>query len=334
MTKQEAHSPPPVSQSDWQSSDRMDLPRSEEVVMDCLTMLAASVHLDTAIDSFLETLSCFYGARCALLFRIQGEEGAISCSFSYPFAVRNADHVAPLTMFDGWRSTFEAEGTLSLSSGDPRLVPLHPFCGTVPSSALAVPLYTDTTLSGFLCVTDPTQRLTDWKVLLAVASLSVVELCKLRLMEQLDYLHRKDPLTDTYNRFSYVSSLANGCQPAASAMGVIIASANGLKAINTVLGNAFGDSVVQQTAEIMKQTLDTDIYRIGGNEFLSLHPDLSAEAFQEKADALRKAFEANPTYSVSLGTAWSSHAADIHGLIAQAGQLLSANKKAAPPTAI
>ena len=327
MANHEAYSPPPVSPPDWQL-------QSEEVVMDCLTMLAASVHLDTAIDSFLETLSCFYGARHALLFCTHDEEGVVSCAFSYPPAACSADHFVPLATFDSWRCAFESDGTLSLTSGDPRLVPLHPFCEAVPSRALAVPLYTDTVLSGFLCVVDPTQQLTEWKVLLAVASLSVVELRKLQLMEQLDYLHQKDPLTDAYNRFSYVSSLAKGYQPVPSTMGVVIASVNGLKTINAVLGNTFGDSVVQQTAELMKQTLSTDVYRIGGDEFISLHPDLNADDFQAGVDALRAAFASNPTCSVSVGAAWSDHDVEIHDLIAQADQQLSANKKAAPQTAL
>lgn len=334
MANHEAYSSPPVPQPDWQLSGSAEQLQTEEVVMDCLTMLAASVHLDTAIDSFLETLSCFYGAQRALLFRTYDEENTVSCAFSYPSAICSADSCVPLTMFDSWRSAFDFEGTLSLAPGDPRLAPLHPFCDTVPSCALVVPLYTEMALSGFLCVVDPTQQLTAWNVLLAVASLSVVELRKLQLMKQLDYLHHKDPLTDAYNRSSYVSSLAKGYQPAPSTMGVVITSVNGLKAINAVLGNAFGDSVVQQTAEIMKQTLSADVYRIGGDEFLSLHPDLTANAFQACVDALRTAFASNPTYSVSVGAVWSDHEVEIHDLIAQADQQLSANKKATPPISL
>ena len=39
-----------------------DLVRPEEVILDCLHMLAASLDLTSAIDSFLETLGCYYQA--------------------------------------------------------------------------------------------------------------------------------------------------------------------------------------------------------------------------------------------------------------------------------
>ena len=112
-------------------------------------------------------------------------------------------------------------------------------------------------------------------------------------------------------------------------MGVVIVSINGLKAVNTALGNSFGDSIVQQTAEIMKTTLDTDIYRIGGDEFISLHPDLSADTFEKTVDNLRNTFSMNQACSVSIGVSWSDHDIDVHELASLADQQLNQNKKAA-----
>jgi len=321
MAMQDIHSPLPPSQ--------IDLP-AEEVVMDCLNMLAASAHLDTAIDSFLETLGFYYDAQRVFLFQTHSDTDAVSCSFAWPVSPGDTPNSCSISTFGEWVDAFDSEGSLCLySPDDHRIEPLTTFCAQPPGSALAVPLYTGTVLSGFLCVVNPKQHLTDMKVLLAVSSMSVVELRKLQLMTRLDYLTRKDPLTDTYNRFSYVSSLARSYQSTPSSMGVVFTSVNGLKTVHAVLGLAFGNSVVQQTAEIGKTTLCTSVYRISGDEFVSLHPNLDADAFHTLVAALQGAFAAAGTCDVSIGSAWSAGDVDVHALLAQADQQVSENKKAA-----
>ena len=47
-----------------------DLVRPEEVILDCLNMLAASLDLTSATDSFLETLGCYYQAEQAWLLEL------------------------------------------------------------------------------------------------------------------------------------------------------------------------------------------------------------------------------------------------------------------------
>lgn len=328
MATQQAHSSSPTSPFE-EVPCCADAMQSEEVVMDCLAMLAASIHLDTAIDSFLETLGCFYNASKVFLFRDEESVSpAVSCAFSWPFSGSSAEKV-PAEWFAPWFDALEFEGMLTLSAGDSRLAPLQFFCGAQPEDAVVVPLYTNTSLTGFLCVVHPTQHKADWKVLHAVACLCVVELQKLNLVKEIEYLHQKDPLTDVYNRSSYISALAKSSYPAPESMGVVLVGVKDLKKINSVLGNAFGDSVVQQTAEIMKASLNCDIYRIGGNEFLSLHSSLSSESFQSMVSALRASFADDETYHVSVGTAWTDHDVDVFELISLAEQQLSASKKSA-----
>lgn len=330
MAIHDTHSPLPPSQADLSS----ELVQAEEVVMDCLNMLAASVHLDTAIDSFLETLGCFYDAGHVFLFQTHEEFGTVSCSFTWPTSFEPPVRTASIYDFSEWIAAFESDGFLRLScADDPRLAPLIPVCTCQPTSVLAVPLYTDLDLSGFLCVVEPKQHSTNLKVALAVASLSVVELHKQHLLAQLDYLHHNDPLTGTYNRFSYVSSLSKSYQPTPASMGVIIVSVNGLKAINAALGLTFGDSIIQQVAEIMKATLCANIYRSSSDEFVSLHPNCSTAEFHELVDGLHAAFDSSEICNVSVGTAWADCEVDIYDLLLQADQQLTENKKAASPAA-
>lgn len=300
--------------------------QSAEVIMDCLTMLAASIHLDTAICSFLESVGCFYGAESVFLFRTELSEPVVSCASVWPASDFSTADTLDSLSFKEWFDAFDLEGLVHLSDGDARLAALRPFCDRRLTTAVAVPMYVNTALCGFLCVVDPTQHQSDMKVLQAVASLSVVELQKLKLMEELDCLRYKDSLTGVYNRFSYVSRLSELAAQSPASMGVMIVSVNGLKTINSVLGNTFGDSVVKQTAEIMTTLLESDIYRINGDEFLSLHPNLSADAFQIAAKALRAAFAEDMLCTVSVGTAWSDRDIDIYSLIALADHQLDEDK--------
>ena len=85
------------------------------------------------------------------------------------------------------------------------------------------------------------------------------------------------------------------------------------KKINDSYGHQAGDAVIQQTAELVRQsTRDADIAgRYGGEEFVVLLPDTDSEGALTFAERLRQSIEAHEVvhegrsirFTVSLGIA-------------------------------
>ena len=64
-------------------------------------------------------------------------------------------------------------------------------------------------------------------------------------------------------------------------MGIVYLDVNGLKDINDQFGHAFGDKVLIECAERMKQVFqDGSFYRVGGDEFVIVCPGVSKEHFR------------------------------------------------------
>lgn len=111
------------------------------------------------------------------------------------------------------------------------------------------------------------------------------------------------------------------------------------KAINDTFGHQAGDAVIQQTADLIRQSArDADIAgRYGGEEFVVLLPDTDTEGALIFAERLRESIEAHEVvhegalirFTVSLGVADLSQPINGYAqLIERADQALYASKSA------
>lgn len=112
-----------------------------------------------------------------------------------------------------------------------------------------------------------------------------------RLVQELEGLSRKDPLTDLHNRRHFDTAFEHQCQRVkqhASQFSVLMLDVDHFKQINDNFGHDAGDAVLVEIALLLRHHLrDLDVIcRFGGEEFVALLPAASRIAAESRAKAL------------------------------------------------
>lgn len=130
-----------------------------------------------------------------------------------------------------------------------------------------------------------------------------------------------DPLTELPNRYRFMlegQRMLAVAERQGWGMALLFLDLDGFKAINDSVGHSFGDAVLQQVAQRLRgRTRSGDLLaRIGGDEFVALLNDVSAELATDLAQRYRRALQAPPIVpgapleiSASIGVAWFPGAA-------------------------
>jgi len=117
-----------------------------------------------------------------------------------------------------------------------------------------------------------------------------------RLMRAFKESSIKDALTGLYNRRfieETSTSLISGVQRRKTTLGLLMCDLDFFKEVNDKYGHDIGDTVLKETAHVIKKTVrDSDIVvRFGGEEFLVLLLDIQPEASFDIANKIRAAVE-------------------------------------------
>lgn len=136
-----------------------------------------------------------------------------------------------------------------------------------------------------------------------------------------------DPLTKLKNRNSLLSEV--NALSVNYNIGVIYLNVNGLKQINSKMGVKTGDTILVKTASLLKQLLhDSEyIYRIGGDEFVGIYPNIEEHDFLMVSDMLKAFMTSDKGFSVSVGTSWVKAGVLIQSAINQAESDMYSEKK-------
>ncbi|MDZ7789583.1 MAG: GGDEF domain-containing protein [Xanthomonadales bacterium] len=157
-----------------------------------------------------------------------------------------------------------------------------------------------------------------------------------RKEEHLRYMARHDALTGLLNRYSldeYAAREVARVQRGEHELSLVVLDLDDFKQVNDKYGHAAGDQVLVQAASRIREIIrEADIaFRVGGEEFLVLLPDASAEVAGQVAERLRRALVDKPfecsertmTVSTSVGVVtFDSLVDDWERLLRRADQAL------------
>ena len=143
-----------------------------------------------------------------------------------------------------------------------------------------------------------------------------------------------DSMTQLYNKF-YFAEYAEEFQTKES-MGVIYFDVDNLKKMNDLCGHEAGDAVIKKTADFIRkyQGRSGKGIRMGGDEFMMLLPDFSAE----RVDSLIQAMKADPDTiltepdspvqcRIAIGYAYRYGSFNLNELIKEADQNMYLDKQ-------
>lgn len=172
-----------------------------------------------------------------------------------------------------------------------------------------------------------------WLLCLTIAvTLGMVLMTAERLQVDLDRQANHDPLTGALNRRSFsvlIEQAIAHSQRYVKPLSVLIMDLDNFKQINDRFGHDVGDEVLCRFVTVAEKVLrGEDIFcRFGGEEFVALLPNATAEQAHKAAERLRSAFENSDdngliTISVSIGIAERGHNEDFDSLLRRADAAL------------
>ncbi len=310
----------------------------EGVVLSCARDLCQERDADHAAMSMLRSLGEYFEADRASLFdfregvvfpthewcapgvssefdRLQdADRELVTCwleRFNRGECVLIDDVEAVLPEVAAERSVFEARGILRL---------------------VAVPFKQDNRVAGFLVVDNPLLE----KIRHAADPLKTLgyfyQTTRQRIANdgKLTLLSFRDNLTGLYNRNRYLADVER-LEEENRPVGIVFLDVNDLKEMNDRFGHGYGDDTLRECADKMAAALpDVGLYRIGGDEFVALAPNVDEDDFREMVLGLDQAFEPDQAHSsrlVSIGAHWSKRSAGMSDLLLVADKRMYEKKR-------
>jgi diguanylate cyclase (GGDEF)-like protein len=161
------------------------------------------------------------------------------------------------------------------------------------------------------------------EVMETVAAFITYQIKNQELTTELMYLGGHDALTGLGNRYALNQELII-LKGLSTSVGVCYTDINGLKAINDEKGHEAGDKIIVDTAVAFSTIFKKKYcYRIGGDEFVAVVPDVEEDKFLEMVDKFKSKSKA---VAIAVGCEWSKDARDLNMVIKKADEAMYINK--------
>ena len=290
-----------LNQTTELDSARNDL-SVEKKLLDCIEKLVMNDDFTAAVNSGLTTILEYYDADRTYIFEFQWKENLIRntyeiCRDGITPQIENLQTVT-VDVVARWVDSFEDQeqntiifiGDVDALKDDPthRLEYdcLHP---QGIKSLIAVPLFINGKLHGFLGIDNPRSHMDALTLLTQLTYIIANELQKRLLTEALTKKSYQDPLTGLNNRLAY-DEMLDHLRGKEFPVGVGFLDINGMKWINDTLGHDMGNKVIQKICTILNEHIEQQyIYRISGDEFVMIWPDVDYKVFMSAAKKLEAA---------------------------------------------
>lgn len=140
-----------------------------------------------------------------------------------------------------------------------------------------------------------------------------------QLFSHLKTMSTIDGLTQVNNRNAMnerIDQLVSGKEELPDSMGIVFADLNGLKTVNDTKGHEAGDMLLSKAASLLKLAFgDYEIYRVGGDEFVVLCPDITETKMEERKEQLHALTANTPDVSFAAGFGWFSGNFDLNSAL-------------------
>ncbi len=151
--------------------------------------------------------------------------------------------------------------------------------------------------------------------------------CRFYLLNKFKKMSLYDDLTGLNNRNCFNTVVKSLAEEHPGFVGIAFIDINGLKEANDTFGHAFGDELIIKCANLCKTVFASDVYRIGGDEFVILLDKEGESAFKTKLNMLEDLFDQEEQLIVSIGSAVSVCRHDLQAKLEEADQRMYVAKQ-------
>lgn len=289
-----------------------------ETLIECIRQLSSNDNFSDSVNKLLATIGNYYAADRVGLFTVDNEEKALKCEYvwnndSFPPDLMEAS--VPMFCFKRWFDEFERNGIVWIASATAEVPPSSKEADILAKHQveriIAAPLNnSDGEILGFIGIANPHQNTEAVLLARSVTTFLAHTILKKQYTDSLYDLSYTDKMTGLLNRHAYIrdSQKLNSIQ--AEHVGMLFADINGLKSTNDKSGHSAGDELIKKSAALLKDKFPgSDIYRIGGDEFVVFALNIQENQFMGMVHSLLSAIKANPL--VSVGEVWLEKCVDI-----------------------
>ncbi len=288
------------------------------------------------VVSLMKLLAQFYRAERAYIYRIDTELSTMHCTAQWcktpEFQVTHEiESKIDTNIWIPWAKTKQKSGILQI---DPSKNQYD------PDSAEAMMIKTfhmkncvlgfiedeHENMTGMVGFSNYQSRKLDYRLLRAMLRF-VVQNLNQEPIESTIALLNTAPLTGVASRTVYAECVEQISSDPPKTLGVLSININGLKQVNEKLGINEGDNYIKNTANKLENHFSYDFYRLSGDEFVGLAPEVSKEEFEEKILSLHKAMKEEGKYDFAIGHAWGNGKFDYTLLLHEAETMMYINKQ-------
>jgi diguanylate cyclase (GGDEF)-like protein len=305
--------------------------KSNHVIIECAKALSAN-DFKKGIKSALKTLGMVLKADRALI--VENRDGQIGEMYDWSDRVSGTGLPArkefeKYDFFTMWNKQLDGRNIIIVDDIAPinaknAEVYQEVLSGTISRYILAA-LTDKGKIIGYLLVDNysPELDIDIREVVESVAIFISEEVRNYVLAAEMIYMSEHDILTDVGNRKAFNSTI-HMLEGMDISVGICFVDINGLKAINDEQGHEAGDTYIREAADIISVIFKKKYcYRIGGDEFVVVMPQVSEHHFSQCVERLRKKTK---KISMAIGSVWREKCIEMEELINIADKNMYADK--------
>ena len=295
---------------------KQDLAAERKLVV-CIEQLVMSTDFTAAVNSMLQTIIEHYDADRACIFEFDWTRDVTHNTYEIcrDGVTPEKDNLQnlPIEVVALWVDIFRnqhrkiniIEDVDELKDDPARRIEydcLHP---QGIKSLITVPIFVSGELHGFLGVDNPHAHMDAPEMLAQITYIAANELQKRTLTDELTVKSCLDPLTGLRNRLAYDETLGYLLgKEVPTDVGFL--DLNGLKWINDNWGHDMGNKALLCVSEILLKYIQKEyVYRISGDEFVIIWPEVDYPAFSTAVGRLEAALAEEKDIS-SFGFVWGT----------------------------
>lgn len=307
---------------------------TETAMLEALHILNDSLDINYALNKMLEYLGMCFGAERTYIYEKQENDYVATYSwnrsdYKLPYG---KGHRASSELINSWiensahiRQHQNLVENFSSELGDEENID--------EISSLVVPLEVEGETVGILGMDSPlVERIDTLSVMMTtLAYFTTVSMVGANNRHSLELLSYSDAMTHVSNRNAFIRDIRRYKENFAVSpkpVGVIYLDLNALKKVNDTQGHEAGDKLIVSLADAISFFFRrSEIYRVGGDEFIVIAVGITEELFEERVAKIKNFISEQTELSVSVGSSWTEDGNKLDTLIDNADELMYAKKQ-------
>ncbi len=301
----------------------------KDVMLNAMSTFINETDTKTAMKQFLSIIGKYYEAERIYISEFDYNNEVINDIYEwyedeYNSKINGLQDV-PVSYIGDWLVDFRQKNAVCIKSVSNDISSLQQksvFESQGITSLLAYPIYNGDELIGFIGADNPKKSGTDAELLRQLNGFITEKFLKKIMIRDMENMNYFDILTGVWNRNKFIQAMESYLQKPADSMGLFMIDIDCLVDINNQKGRDAGDRFICQCASAIKNA-GADVFRVAGDEFILLLPDIAEGDFIQKESELRKQFKTLASEGISIGAVWTDEKISISELTAKADEMLS-----------